>query len=849
MRQINLKGSAVFLTEDAACSYLVTEGTILVFAAGIKNGEPGRRMFMAEMPEGSVIPALHHNSAEFGEWIFVLTGLGNGSIREQEENPEQDKYAFAKRINLKLADAASFPEEILEKVNLRLITEEGYIYAVDKEQQSTYQKGLFSILQMFAKKKHKYQSASADGNLLYNTVARVCEAKNIRITSFDNIKETCGRRFDVWDIARVSHYINRQVLLDEGWYEKDAGSLLVFDAESSHPLACIAVGTGKYVLHDCETGVTEKLTSERAQTISPSAYAFYAAFENKIIKVRDILSFGMKSIHLSDIWNILLFSLFGTLIGLLIPFLNEKIFDSYIPLGDSGTLLQIGALMLAFIAGNLGFTIVKNMGIFRCSNSMEVVVQSAVFDRLYSMPMHIYSKYDSADLAKRALGISAIFKLLSEVAITTTITAVFSLLYLFRMFKYSPKLAKMGMLLVLCNMVIAFAIGCLQIKYERKITENEAKASSVMYQLLSGISKIRIAGVENRALLQYLEPYLETKKIHIKNELLENLAENINLILGVAFTGTFYGMMVVKKLNLSIGEFTAFTAAFGSFSAAMITVVVAFLQVNNAIPIYDRAKVILETPNEFEEDAVMPGHLEGKIDVDNLSFRYSREGETILKDISFSIRPKEYVGIVGSSGSGKSTLLKILLGFEQPTVGKIYFDDKDIDSLDKRELRRRFGVVLQDGQLISGSIYENIVITAANITNKQVMQIIRDVGLEQDIAEMPMGLHTVIAEGAGTISGGQRQRILIARAIVNRPDILFFDEATSALDNVNQALVCESLERLNATRVVIAHRLSTVINCDRIIVLEEGRIAEQGSYQELMEQKGRFYDLTRRQIM
>ena len=231
-----------------------------------------------------------------------------------------------------------------------------------------------------------------------------------------------------------------------------------------------------------------------------------------------------------------------------------------------------------------------------------------------------------------------------------------------------------------------------------------------------------------------------------------------------------------------------------------------------------------------------------------MTFSYNPDAEPVLKDLSFHIKEGEYIGIVGSSGCGKSTLLKLLLGFEKPQQGKIYYDGKDIDSMDKRELRKKFGVVLQDGKLISGSIYDNIVITAPSATMKRVEQVVREVGLEEDIKQMPMGLHTILSENSGTISGGQQQRILIARAIVGRPKVLFFDEATSALDNVTQAMVCESLSRLHSTRMVIAHRLSTVMDCDRIFVMDGGSIVEQGSYRELMEQKGLFYELAKRQM-
>ena len=245
----------------------------------------------------------------------------------------------------------------------------------------------------------------------------------------------------------------------------------------------------------------------------------------------------------------------------------------------------------------------------------------------------------------------------------------------------------------------------------------------------------------------------------------------------------------------------------------------------------------------------MAGDLTGMVEISNVSFAYDKDSPPVIKDISLRIKPGEYIGIVGASGCGKSTLLKLLLGFEKPQTGRIYYDGRDIDGMDKRELRKRFGVVLQNGGLITGSIYDNITITTPSATREQVLQAVRDAGLEKDVADMPMGLNTVLSEGDGSISGGQKQRILIARAIVGKPKLLFFDEATSALDNATQAVVCESLEKLNATRIVIAHRLSTIIHCDRIFVMDAGRIVEEGSFEQLMKQKGLFYHLASRQII
>ncbi len=258
---------------------------------------------------------------------------------------------------------------------------------------------------------------------------------------------------------------------------------------------------------------------------------------------------------------------------------------------------------------------------------------------------------------------------------------------------------------------------------------------------------------------------------------------------------------------------------------------------------------ILEALPESTGEADLPGELTGDIEISNVTFGYDPDEEPVLRDVSLHITAGEYVGIVGTSGSGKSTLLKLMLGFEKPRMGRIYYDSQDINGLDKRELRKKFGVVLQDGGLVPGSIYENITITAPEVSMKRVEETIREVGLTEDISSMPMGLNTIVSDEAGTISGGQRQRILIARAIVGRPGIIFLDEATSALDNETQARVAETLERLPSTRVVIAHRLSTVKNCDRILVMDRGRIREEGSCQELMEKRGLFYELAERQLL
>jgi ATP-binding cassette subfamily C protein len=274
----------------------------------------------------------------------------------------------------------------------------------------------------------------------------------------------------------------------------------------------------------------------------------------------------------------------------------------------------------------------------------------------------------------------------------------------------------------------------------------------------------------------------------------------------------------------------------------------AVIDANAVIPLYKAVLPIFETVPEYDDSKSEAPPLSGDIELSRVDFSYDKGGPQIIKDVSLRIRNGEHVALVGPSGSGKSTLFRILLAFEHPDNGEIYFDGISIDQLDIRSVRRQLGVVLQSGMLLAGSIFENIAGANPNITQDDALRAIRQVGMEDDLKQMPMGLHTMISEGASTISGGQRQRLLIARALVSNPRILFFDEATSALDNKTQKIVSDSINQIKATRITIAHRLSTVQECDRIIVLESGSISEEGTYAELMKANGVFASMARRQM-
>lgn len=851
-RQIYLHGGQMHITKENTAVYSVIQGRVLVYLFPCTEGKNGRKLMLYEAGEEELLPSLCADHELLGSWRIGFVALEQAVIEQvsastHQINADAVREEFAKKAGVYQPDAGDFAEQLIEAYNINIIKEEGYIYATAREQEHTYEQGLQISYDLFRRGGNKWVTPES-GNRIYDAVAYRCDHLEISIVSFDKLVESCGRRFRVEDIAHVSHFSIREIVLDENWYRRDCGALLAYTEEQNHPVVCIPISPGKYTAYDAVSKKRCVVNEKYAAALKPKGYVFYRLFPNKPMKLKDLFSFGMKGVYKSDLVRLVVYSLLGTLIGLLMPMMNEQLYDRFIPMGNSAGLVQLCGVILSCAVGNMTFTIVKNLASFRGMNTMEYAVQSAAYDRLFNLPESFFRAYDSADLAQRAMGISEIYNTLADVVINMLFSAVFSLMYLWRMFRYSKKLSIVSLIMLAVCMALIVWIGIVQTKYESEKMEVDSKAQSCMYQFLSGISKIRIAGVENRALYEYLKPYTQSRRINIRKE---KMTVGVNTLVGsmdTVFSIVLYYLMIKNSMDLSVGAFMGFTSAFGAFSSAMLQIASSMLTVNDVKPAYDRCKPILEMLPEWDEDTAMPGNLTGDIEVNHVTFSYDKDSGTVLNGVSMHIKAGEYIGIVGSSGCGKSTLLKLLLGFEKPDVGKIYYDGKDIDGIDKRQLRKKFGVVLQDGKLIGGSIYENITITAPGTKLERVNQVIRDVGLEDDIRQMPMGLHTVLAENSGTISGGQQQRILIARAIVNKPKIIYFDEATSALDNVTQAMVCETLESLQATKVVIAHRLSTVMNCDRIFVMDKGEIVEEGSYQELMARKGRFYDLAVRQI-
>lgn len=842
-----LKGGDFYITENAENAFRVIKGTVLVFIVPYNNGTAGRRSFVYEANEEETIPAFSYRDIEYCNWRFCLVALDKAELAEmQNASTKVLQRKFCEKAKIANFRVEGYNNGLVDQYRKNIVAEDSFIKRTKNNRETTAASVLRLIYRAFDSDK-TFEAAGTTNSELYNSMALLCNKNSIKIAPYEKIIEACSEDFGISDIARISNFTCREILLEVGWHKTDSGSFLVFD-ENKKPFVCLPNGTSSYILYDPETASGTPVTEKVAARLNARAYMVYRPLPAVGLKTKDIIAFCSKSIKTADVIWLLAMTAITAFIGLLTPRVSQIIYDRYIPLGTTTVIFQIGCALAAFMLANILFAIAKNLISFRIASRISYDFQSAMYSRLFNLPESFFRKYESADLAQRAMGAGPLINSVASAFITSSAALIIALIYFINMLSYSVLLSFAGLAMIIVYCVIYYFIAVSTLRKKRKSIEIEGKAGSAIFQLLSGISKIRIAGVEDRALYEYLKPYVKYRNTEEKIFRTKGFGTTLALIINTIFSVVLYILVVNTGGKISFGTFVAFITVFGAFCVCFTQLMNGLIRVKREKPDYDRIKPILEAVPEIDDAKELPGDISGAIEINNVTFAYDADSPNVLDGINLNIKAGEYVGIVGSSGCGKSTLLKLLLGFEKPKSGKIYYDNKDIENLDKRELRKKMGVVLQDGKLISGSIFENITITSPKSTINDVNEAIKAVGLDKDIEEMPMGLYTVLSEDCGTISGGQQQRILIARAIISKPHILFFDEATSALDNVTQKMVTSTIEKMDSTRVVIAHRLSTIINCDRIIVMDNGRIVEQGSYNELMNNKGLFFTLASRQI-
>jgi NHLM bacteriocin system ABC transporter ATP-binding protein len=609
--------------------------------------------------------------------------------------------------------------------------------------------------------------------------------------------------------------------------------------------ALIPAGLAGYRFYDRRTGKTVRVNRKNEGLFEPAAIAFYKPFPMKKMNIGSLMRYILEQISVSDLVMLFAAMAAATGIGLILPRLNAKLFSDVLISGSGRMLLGMAVFMICVSLSALIFGIIQSLVSTRINTKLNVSVQAASMMRVLSLPAAFFKQYGAGELASRVSSVSTLTTMLVSMALSTGVTSLFSLAYIFQIFHYTPALAVPALLITLLTVVFSAVTIMLQAKISRQQMELEAKENGMTHALVTGIQKIKLSGAEQRAFARWGRLYSECAKLNYNPPMLIRIGGVISK--AITLIGAMVLYYAAVRSNVSVPEYFAFNAAFGAASGAFLSLAGIASSVAQIKPVLEMVRPLMETAPEIEESRTVITRLGGGVELNNVSFRYREDMPLILDNLSLKIRPGQYVAIVGKTGCGKSTLVRLLLGFETPQKGAVYYDGRDLKSLDPKSLRRRIGSVLQDGKLFMGDIYSNIVISAPWLTVKDAWEAAEIAGFAEDIRRMPMGMNTIISEGQGGISGGQRQRLMIARAVAPKPKILIFDEATSALDNLTQKKVSDALETMKCTRIVIAHRLSTIRQCDRIIVLDHGQIIEEGSYDELINRGSFFSELVARQ--
>lgn len=645
-------------------------------------------------------------------------------------------------------------------------------------------------------------------------------------------------------LMRPSGVMWRNVKLTKGWYKDAAGAMLGMTKDGE----AVALIPGKlhgYTYRDPRTDAVIPITEKNAELLDEEAVCFYSPLPLREISITDLLKYLFGLLKVRDYLLMGGTALAATILGMITPVISQKLYGNVLLTGSEQLLTAFVMTLLLFgisqVMIEASGTIIRNS----VKTRLDVSMESATMMRLLTLPADFFKQYGSGELAERVNALGQLCEVIFETLFSSALTALFSIVYIGQIFVYAPSLAVPAIVMSVLVLLFSLLTVVLQSRVNEKQLFCTSKESGLVYSLINGVAKLKNSGSEKRAFAKWAEAYEKTARYKYNPPVY--LKVNTAVISAVTLFGTVILYYQALKAQMNVADYMAFNTAYALVNGAFTTLSAAAAQVGMVRPILKMIEPVMKAKPEISSGKSPVSRLSGAIELNNVSFRYNDTMPNVLDNLSLKIRPGQYVAIVGTTGCGKSTLMRILLGFEQPQKGAVYYDGKDLSAMDMKSLRRQMGVVMQNGKLFQGDIFSNITISAPQLKLEDAWEAAEMAGMADDIRHMPMGMNTIISEGGGGISGGQRQRLMIARAIAPKPRILMFDEATSALDNLTQKTVSESLDRLKCTRIVIAHRLSTIRHCDRIIVLDKGHIVEDGNYEELIARGGVFADLVERQ--
>jgi NHLM bacteriocin system ABC transporter ATP-binding protein len=650
-------------------------------------------------------------------------------------------------------------------------------------------------------------------------------------------------------ILRASGVRAQAVELPADWWRQDNGAFLAWRTADGAPVALIHE-RGAYREYDLRLGRSRAVTAATVPGLRSEAHVFFTPLPKGAVSATGLIRFAL-SFTRRDVAFFFALGLVGALLALAIPVASGWIFNVLIPGNSHRDLYQTGFVMLALVCvlGFIEFS--RSLAVLRFEGRASYKLQAAVMDRLLTLKAPFFAGYDAGNLAERALSIEKIRAILSADVTSAIVALLFSLLNFALMLYYDVKLALLALALGIVVAAFTLTISMLAYKHVAGYMRMEAIISGFMMQMLGGMQKIRMTASGDKVFDIWADKFSQQKQHYADKQKLLIVAKIFTYAFPIFASLCIYlrvhSLMTDPAADFQFGDFIAFNSAYLNFQGALIRAFMVTVPVMSIKPAFELMLPILRAETEDYEGKRDVGGLKGNIEVNALDFRYEGAAELTLRNVSFRVQQGEFVALVGSSGSGKSTMLRLLLGLGTYESGAILFDDIDMQTLDLRTLRDQIGVVMQVGRILHGTVLFNI-IGDSTCTEEDAWEAARLAGCDDEIRALDNGMQTLLSANASMLSGGQKQRLLIARALARKPKLLLFDEATSALDNETQNVVSDNITRMKITRLVIAHRLSTIRSADRVIVLDRGSVVEQGSYAELMERKGAFHDLVKKQV-
>ncbi|MFZ4156788.1 NHLP bacteriocin export ABC transporter permease/ATPase subunit [Streptomyces pseudogriseolus] len=689
-------------------------------------------------------------------------------------------------------------------------------------------------------------TTAADADATYAACELVARAAGISLAPPAQSGTGADRLDPVEQVALASRLRTRVVRLEGRWWRDDVGPLVGRRALSGAPVALLWRRGGYVAVHP-STGRETPVEKANAAEFEPRAVMFYRPLPERRLSPLRLMRFCMGGTR-GDLTGLVLSGLVTVVLGALVPLATGRVLGEYVPKAQTDLIVQVCLAVILSSVVAAAFMLMQNLTLLRLEGRVEATLQPAVWDRLLRLPTRFFTERSTGELASAAMGISAIRRMLAGVGptVTQSVTVGAVNLALLLWFSVPMALAAMGMLVVIAGVFLG--LGLWQVRWQRRLVVLTNKLNNQAFQTLRGLPKLRVAAAENYAYAAWASQFARSRELQQKAGRIKNLTAVLGAVyLPLCTLGMFMLLAGPARGSMTAAEFLTFNTSVTMVLTSVTQLTGSFVSAVAALPLFEQIKPVLDATPEVRVASTRPGPLTGAIEARRMSFRYTDDGPLVLDDVSFEARPGEFVAVVGPSGCGKSTLLRLLIGFDRPLSGSVLYDGQDLAALDRSAVRRQCGVVLQHAQPFTGSIMD-VICGSEPYTPEEAMAAAEMAGLAEDIRRMPMGLHTIVS-GSGAVSGGQRQRLMIAQALIRRPRILFFDEATSALDNETQRTVIESTKALRATRIVIAHRLSTVLDADRVVVMEAGKVVQQGTPAELLaDTRGRLHELVRRQL-